>query len=239
MKKAKILSLLLAGSLLFNTAGIDAMATAASDPVLAEQTVEAPNEESSEENAGAETSEQPSEEETGKESEEVKDPEQSSGTEEGKDEKSDGTETPEQPSGEEGENKKPSDETEQPSEETEQPPEETEQPAEETEQPSEETEDPDMDDASLDETEDSEDSVSEDTISENTLPETEEEDAFAIFPGLGENYTLSSAQIADKKVLAAHVNDILSTYARNADEYPDADGIYELGEVVYLAETAE
>lgn len=239
MKKAKILSLLLAGSLLFNTAGIDAMATAASDPVLAEQTVEAPNEESSEENAGAETSEQPSEEETGKESEEVKDPEQSSGTEEGKDEKSDGTETPEQPSGEEGENKKPSDETEQPSEETEQPPEETEQPSEETEQPSEETEDPDMDDASLDETEDSEDSVSEDTISENTLPETEEEDAFAIFPGLGENYTLSSAQMADKKVLAAHVSDILSTYARNAEEYPDADGIYELGEVVYLAETAE
>ncbi|MDE7131823.1 MAG: S8 family serine peptidase, partial [Lachnospiraceae bacterium] len=118
---------------------------------------------------------------------------------------------------------------------------EPEEPSEDTGAPSEETEAPDREEASLDETEDSEDSVSENTISENTLPEEdpEEEDVFAIFPGLGDNYTLSSTQMADKRVLAAHVSDILSTYARNADEYPDADGIYELGEVVYLAETAE
>lgn len=237
MKKAKILSLLLAGSLLFNTAGIEALATAASEPVLAEQSVEALDEESSEENTDAETSEQPSEEETVKESEEGQNPEQPAETEEGKNEESGETETPEQPSGEEGENEKPSGETEAPSEET--------------EEPSEETETPDAMDPALDETEDSENTVSGNTISENTLSEEdpeeegpeeedpEEEDAFAIFPGLGDNYTLSSAQLADKRVLAAHVSDILSTYARNADEYPDADGIYELGEVVYLAETAE
>lgn len=218
MKKAKILSLLLAGSLLFNTAGIDALATAASEPVLAEQSVEAPDDESSEENTGAETSEQPSEEETGKESEEEQKPEQPSETEEGKDEESGKAETPEQPSEEEGEN----------------------------EEPSEETGESDVDDASLDETGDSEDSVSENTISENTLPkedpqeeDSEKEDVFAIFPGLGDSYTMSSAQMADKRVLAAHVSDILSTYDRNADKYPDADGIYKLGEVVYLAETAE
>lgn len=229
MKKAKVLSLLLAGSLLFNTTGIEALATAASEPVLEEQSVEAPDDESSEENADAETSEEISEEETGKDSEEEQNPEQPSETEEeGKDEESSGeTETPEQSSGEEGENEEPSGETEEPSEET--------------EEPSEETEEPDVEDVSLDETEDSEDSISENTISENTLSEEdpEEEDVFAIFPGLGDNYTLSSTQMADKRVLAAHVNDILSTYARNAGEYPDAEGIYELGEVVYLAETAE
>ena len=221
MKKAKILSLLLAGSLLFNTAGIEALATAASEPVLEEQFVEAPDDESSEESGDVETSERPSEEETDKESEDEQNPEQSSEKEEEKDDESSGeTETPEQSSGEEGEKEKPS---------------------EETEEPSEETEEPDVEDASLDETEDSEDSVSENTISENTLSEEEpeEEDVFAIFPGLGDSYTLSSTQMADKRVLAAHVSDILSTYARNAGDYPDADGIYELGEVVYLAETAE
>lgn len=50
---------------------------------------------------------------------------------------------------------------------------------------------------------------------------------------------MSSSQMADKKVLAAHVGDIVSPYSRNADEYPDAEGLYELGEVVYLAETTE
>ena len=39
MKKAKILSLLLAGSLVFNTAGIEVLATGASESVLAEQSV--------------------------------------------------------------------------------------------------------------------------------------------------------------------------------------------------------
>lgn len=229
MKKAKILSFLLAGSLMFNTAGIDALATAASEPVPVEQSVEAPADESAEEDAGAETPEQPSEE--------VKEPEQPSESEEGKDGESDEAETPEQPSEEEGEDEKTSEEIEKPSEET--------------EEPAVETEEPDKEDVSSDETEDSEDSVSENTISEdsvsentiseNTLPEEdpEEEDVFAIFPGLGDNYKLSSAQLADKKVLAAHVSDILSANARNADEFPDADGIYELGEVVYLADTAE
>ena len=236
MKKAKILSLLLAGSLLFNTTGIEALATSASEPVLEEQAVEAPDDESSEESGDAETSEQPSEERD-KEPEEVKNPEQSSEVEEDKDEESSGeTETTEQPSGEE--NKEPSEETEEPSEEIQ-------EPSEEPKDSSEEAEDPDADESALEETEDSEDTISENTISENTLPEEDsetedsEEDAFAIFPGLGDSYTLSSTQMADKKVLAAHVGDIVSIYARNADEYPDAEGIYELGEVVYLAETTE
>lgn len=226
MKKTKILSLVLACSLLFHTTGMEVLATAASEPVLEEQVAEAPESVSTEEDITAETPEQPAEEVTDNDSEEVQNPEQ----EKEKDEQP--SEGMEEPSGDEGETEEPSEETEEPSDETEDPSDVAEDPAEES---------------VIDEDGvlNSGDSVSENTISENTLSEEDtdkeepEEDAFAIFPGLGDNYTLSSAQMADKQVLAAHVNDIVSTYAREADKYPDADGLYELGEVVYLAETTE
>lgn len=237
MRKAKILSLLLAGSLLFNTTGIEVLATTASEPVFEEQSVEAPENVSSEEDATVETPEQATEE-TDQDSEEGESPEEPVASEEGKDEEpSEETETPEKPSEDEGKTEEPSDDTEKPSEET--------------EEPSEETEEPDTDDISdEDEESDSEAAISDNTISENTISENtiseeddekedSEEDAFAIFPGLGENYAMSSTQMADKRVLAAHVNDIVSTSAIAANEYPDAEGIYELGEVVYLAGTAE
>lgn len=224
MKKPKVLSLLLAFSLLFHTTGIEALATTVSDPAFDGQSVETSDDLFSEDDVEAETSGETSEEGEAdqKSSEEAQDPEQSSEAEgEESKESPEETEAPEQPAEEE--------EVKEPSEET-------------------EAEEPVADDVSEDETLDaddaiSEDSVSENTISENTLPEEEpeqeaaEEDAFAIFPGLGDNYTLSSAQLADKKVLAAHVGDIVSTYSVKAGEYPDAEGVYELGEVVYLAET--
>lgn len=243
MKKAKILSLVLACSLLFHTTGMEVLATSAAEPVLDEQSVEAPENAPSDEDVNAEAPEQ-SAEKTDQDSEEGQSPEQPSDSEEGKGEETSG-ETGD-PSDEDGKTEEPSDETEEPSEETEGPSDETEEPSEETEEPSDETEEPDADDISdEDEVSDSEETISDNSISENTLPEEDleqedsEEDAFSIFPGLGDSYTLSSAQMADKQVLAAHVGDIVSTYSRNADEYPDADGLYELGEVVYLAETAE
>lgn len=230
MKKAKILSLVLACSLLFHTTGMEVLATAASEPVLDEQSVEAPEDVPSEETVDTEAPEQSKEEEgTEKDSEEAQEPEQPSEPEEGNGEE---TETPGQPSDEEGETKEPTDETEVPSDET--------------EEPADETEESGADDVSdEDGISDSEETISDNTISENDLPEEDlekedsEEDAFAIFPGLGDTYTMSSAQITDKQVLAAHVGDIVNTDAVKTDEYPDAEGLYELGEVVYLAETAE
>ena len=58
MKRAKLLSLFLAGSLLFQTAGIDAMATAPSDLAPISETVE---------DVDVVLSEQPAEDETGSE----------------------------------------------------------------------------------------------------------------------------------------------------------------------------
>lgn len=219
MKKAKILSLVLACSLLFHTTGMEVLATTASEPVLDEQSVETPESAPSEEDIALETPEQSTEEVTDNDSEEVQDTEQSSEPEEGKDEEtSDGME-------------------------------ETEEPSEETEESSDGTGDVDEpaadDTPDEDQASDSEDAVSDNTVSENTLPEEDsgkedpEEDTFTFFPGLGDDYTMSSTQMADKRVLAAHVSDIVSTASINADEYPDAEGLYELGEVVYLAETTE
>ena len=223
MKKAKILSLVLACSLLFHTTGMEVLATTASEPVFDEQSVETPESAPSEEDIALETPEQSTEEVTGNDSEEVQDTEQSSEPEEGKDEES-------------------SDDME----ETEEPSEETEEPSDETDDSVDDVDEPAADDTpEEDEVSDSEDSVSDNTVSENTLPEEDsgkedpEEDVLALFPGLGDDYTMSSAQMADKRVLADHVNDIVSTASINADQYPDAEGLYELGEVVYLAETAE
>lgn len=242
MKKARILSLLLVCSLLFHTTGIEVLASTVSEPAPSEQSIEEiddvlAEEDADEEASGSEQSTEEGDIDKGS-SEETQNPEQPSEPEGGENEEpSEDTENPEEPSVEDGEIQDPSDEAETPDQ--------TEGEDEGTKDTSEgEEEEPDEDDSSLDDIVDSEDTISEDTISENTisentLPEDEEDDVFAIFPGLGDNYTLSSTQMADKKVLSAHVGDIVSTYARNADEYPDAEGIYELGEVVYLAETTE
>lgn len=237
MKKARLLSLLLAGSLLFHSTGIEVLATAASEPIPEEQSIETPDDVSLEEGTDSETSEDPAEDENTDvdPSEEVQDPEQPSESEERKDEQpSEGTETPEQPSEEDGENKEPSEETETPEQPSD---EDTQEPAEGTE-----TEEPDTD-VSTEEPVEPEESVSDNSVPENTLPEeepeVEETDDFAIFPGLGENYTFSQKQMENKRVLFAHVGDIVSEEARSTGEYPDAEGLYVLGEVVYLAETEE
>lgn len=232
MKKTRILSFLLAFSLLFHSTGIEVLATAATEPIPEEQTVEVLDNVSTEEEEGTETSQQPIEEDKTNEesSEEVQNPEQPSDSEqeeqppvdnEESKEPSEETETPEIPSEEEGDAQEPSEETD----------------AEEPDVDDASGEEPDTDDISSEEPSDSEETVSENSVSENTITEETEEDDFAIFPGLSDSYTLSSAQMENKRMLSAHVGDIVSSKAMDAGEYPDAEGIYELGEVVYLAET--
>ena len=103
MKKARLLSLFLAGSLLFQTAGIDVLATAPSEPVSVEtvedtdsglsgQTVEEESE-SQESTEEEDKSEQPTEGEENKDS---------AGEEETPEQPAEEEETPEQPSEEEG-----------------------------------------------------------------------------------------------------------------------------------------
>lgn len=241
MKRAKLLSLFLAGSLLFQTAGIDAMATAPSEPAPISETVEGtenvlPDQPAEEKKADG----QPSDEEKPKDpAGEETNPQQPSDEEKDKDTIEDEN-TPDQPSegdkdpAEEGDSDQPSDE------------EKDDDPAEEEtpEQPSEEdTEDNDP----IEETEEnnesvSENSVSENTVSENTLPEESEASIFSIFPGLGENYQFSAKELADKRVLASHVGDVVHVSSmENATlaDFKDASDKYALGEVVYLAETRE
>lgn len=216
MKRAKLLSLFLAGSLLFQTAGIDAMATAPSEPAPISDNVEDidnNSEQSSTEESG--TDESAGEEEN---------PGQSIEGEEGKGD--------EDPSGEEGNPQQPSeDEEDKDSTGEEENPEQPIEGEKEDEVPTEE----------IGEKEDSisENTVSENTISENTLPE-EEISIFSIFPGLGDDYKFSSQQLADKRVLATHLDDVVrvqSVENATVEDYQDATGKYELGEVVYLAET--
>lgn len=238
MKRVKVLSLFLAGSLLFHTAGIDALATAALDPVSASESVDEPGEESSEEIPGRENPEQSSAEDGGNE-EHAEQPSNEDGGNEA---------NTEQPSNEDDETKNPSDDKEKDTENKENSGNEENSEAEENPEHGENADDPEAvkdEELSPDEenSEDtvsentvSENTVSENTISENTLPE-EDENAFDIFPGLGENYILSSQQLADKRELAAHVGDIVAKNTGKVGDYPDAEGIYELGEVVYLAET--
>ena len=84
--------------------------------------------------------------------------------------------------------------------------------------------------------EEPEETVSENSVSENDIDKSEtEEGDFDMFPGMGENYVLSAAQLADKQELAAHMGEAIS----DDQEYIDAEGVYELGEVVYLTDTAE
>lgn len=239
MKRAKLLSFFLAGSLLFQTAGIDAMATQANDPAIVSESVEDSNqapETDDSENTGVpseagDNTELPS---TGDEG--SKDP---SENEENTDLPSTGDEEIEDPSENEEDPELPSngdEEAENPSENEE----DSELPStedEETETPSED-EDADTSDESLpSEDSVSENTISENTISENTLPEEEEVNAFDIFPGLGDNYLFSSKQLADKQDLASHMSDIVPANALTIDDYSDAEGLYKLGEVVYLADT--
>lgn len=241
MKRAKLLSLFLAGSLLFQTAGIDAMATAPSEPAPINETVEGTENVLPDQPAEEEKSdEQPSDEEKPKDpAEEKTNPQQPSDDEKNKDTIGDEN-TPEQPSEEdtdsteEGNPEQPSDEEEGDT------PDEEENP----DQPSdEETEDDDP----VEETEEnnesvSENSVSENTVSENTLPEESEASVFSIFPGLGDNYQFTAEELADKRILASHVGDVVHVSSmENATltDFKDASDKYALGEVVYLAETHE
>lgn len=245
MKKAKLLSLFLAGSLLFHTAGMDVLATVASEPALAAESVDETGDENTEEISNEESTEQSSDE-AGENSEESSDDgktEEPSGDGEIKEPSDDG-ET-EEPS-EDGETKEPSEdeETEEPSDEGENPEEPSEdveipeEPSEGEENPEEPIEEDGEAEEPSEDAEDSDDTISENTISENDLPD-EEEDAFDIFPGLGDGYTMSSQQMAGKRELAAHVGDIVKINTRKAEDYPDAEGLYKLGEVVYLAESEE
>ncbi len=245
MKKAKLLSLFLAGSLLFHTAGMDVLATTASEPAFIAESVDETGDENTEEISNEESPEQSSDE-TGENSEESSvDGETEEPSGDGETEEPSGDGETEEPS-EDGETKEPSEdeETEEPSEDGENPEEPSEdvqipeEPSEEEELPEEPVEEDGEVEEPSEDAEDSDDTISENTISENDLPD-EEEDAFDIFPGLGDSYTMSSRQMAGKRELAGHVGDIVKKNTRKAEDYPDAEGLYELGEVVYLAESEE
>lgn len=236
MKRAKLLSLFLAGSLLFQTAGIDAMATAPSDLAPISETVE---------DVDVDLSEQPAEEESGsEEATEESGPEEALDGEEekapaGEEEKPPVEEetNPGQPVEGEDEKKPVEEETdpEQPAEG-----EEVKDPVEEAPDLPTESEGTEEDPAEDEETV-SENTVSENTISENALPENETS-IFSIFPGLGDDYTFSAKQMEDKKVLAAHVGDIVHVQSKETATvaaYADAEDKYVLDEVVYLADTEE
>lgn len=244
MKRAKLLSYLLAGALLFQTAGIDALATAPADPLPAAETVQEPSQnvtdplpDEGEDGVQNPETDPDKVQEPEKDEDEAQDPE--AGEEKTQDPVEDADKAQDS---EEGEDK-----TQDPVEDgdkaqdPETPEEDSDNPGEgetPTEEDAEMTEDQDE---SSEEEEDPADSVSENTISdttvsENTLPE-EEENVFDIFPGLGDSYTLSSQQLADKRELSAHMGDIIDINTANAGLFPDAEGLYELGEVVYLADT--
>lgn len=249
MKRAKLLSLFLAGSLLFQTAGIDAMASASSEPALISETSE------SSDNDLSDHSSDNNGEDPNPSNEETKSDQPSSNV--GEDvNPSDEEGKPDQPSSNDSENVNPSDEEDKP-DQTDQPSsndgedatpsdeeEATDQPSNtegEIENPSDDENEDGIpaEDTEIEETV-SENTISENTISENTLPEEAETSLFSIFPGLGDDYKFSSQQLADKKVLSSHVEDIVtihSTEAVTIEDYKDATGEYELGEVVYLAET--
>lgn len=234
MKRAKLLSLFLAGSLLFQTAGIDAMATAPSEPAPISETVEV---------ADGSLSEQPADEGADKDpvgddsaskppvdEEADKAPSDDNASKPPVDEETDKDSTgdeneSDQPSDEETKDKVPAEEEtpDQPSDEIT----EGDTPVEDTEENSDSV---------------SENTVSENTISENALPEESAASIFSIFPGLGEDYQFSAQELTDKQVLASHVGDIVqiqSVETATIEDYQDVEGEYALGEVMYLAETLE
>lgn len=244
MKKAKLLSFLLTGALLFQTAGIDALAAAPADPLPAAETVLEPSQNVTDPlpDEGEDGVQNPEKDpdkvqEPEKEEDKAQDPEageektqapaedgdKAQDPEEGEDktqapaedgDKAQDPETPEKDSDTTGEEEAPTEEDEEMTKDQEESSEAEEDPADSV----------------------SENTISDTTVSENTLPE-EAENVFDIFPGLGDSYTLSSQQLADKRDLSAHMGDIIDINTANAGLFPDAEGLYELGEVVYLADT--
>lgn len=268
MKRAKFLSLLITGSLLFQTAGIDAMASAPSAPshsIFAEDAENGLAEQPFEENANGKTPDneagnpsQPAEEDIHDKASdgEGNNPEQPSG-EESKDKSPDKEESnPEQPAGEDSNDKDPDKEDGNP----EQPGgEEVNDKAPDREEDDTELsdEEDEEEDASVSEEEENgssvsensvsentvpEDTVSENTVSENTLPEENAASIFSIFPGLGDSYQFSAEEIEDKRVLSAHIGDVVdlsSLETATVEDFRDTSDKYALGEVMYLAETEE
>ena len=258
MKRVRLLSLFLAGSLLFQTAGIDAMATAPSEPVSITETAEDTGDDLSEQPSEESNPGQPAEDEENKDtSENEQNPEQPIEGEEDEDkDTSADDQNPGQPAEGEGDEDKDTSEDdqnpEQPIEGEGDEDKDTSEDDQNPEQPAEGEEDGDISDEEETEKDPSqedvenEDSVSENTVSENTISEnTLPEDAisvFSIFPGLGDNYKFSSQQLTDKQVLAAHLNDVVqveSAETATIEDYQDISDKYEPGEVVYLAETKE
>ncbi len=244
MKRAKLLSLLIAGSLLFQTAGIDAMASAPSNPssgIFVEDAENGLAEQPSEENANDKTPDNEDSNPSQPAEEESKDT--APGNEES---------NPELPAEEDIKDKDPDKEDANP----EQPAEENgDDISDEEEAPELPAEDDDAD-ASTDEEEDEngnsvsdnsisentipENTISENTISENTLPEENAANIFSIFPGLGEGYQFSAKELEDKRVLSAHVGDVVdlsSMETATIEDFQETSDKYPLGEVVYLAET--
>lgn len=248
MKRVKLLSLLIAGSLLFQAAGIDAMASAPSEPAPVSASMEGA------ENAPAE---QPSEEDANDKSPANEDSNPSQPAEEESEDKIPGNEesNPELPAEEDIKDKVPDREdgdSELPAEE-----EGNDKAPDNEENDSEPPAEEDEDDAAVSEEEENgssvsensvsentipENTISENTISENTLPEENAASIFSIFPGLGDSYQFSAEELEDKRILSAHVGDVVdlsSLETASIEDFRETSDKYPLGEVVYLAETEE
>lgn len=257
MKRAKLLSLFLAGSLLFQTAGINAMASAPSEISPINETVEDTGNGLSEQPVEeTEASEQPAEEETDKDpAAEESHPDLPSENEEGEDAVEEDnpdlpfedeetqnpaeTDNPDQPSADE-ENRDPSEG------ETPDLPSDEETPGKDPsageEEDSESLSENNLPKDTVSENTVSENTVSENTISENTIPEENKINIFSIFPGLGDSYHFSAQELEDKQLLASHVGDVVdisSPETATLADFQDTSDKYQPGEVVYLAETPE
>lgn len=228
MKKAKLLSLFLAGSLLFQTAGIDAMAAAPSEPAPVSETAADADSILSDQPSQENPPIQPSEEEKKADDSNTGELEPQLPVEEEKEKDTAPVveeKTPDQSGDEENEEKGSANEEEG------------------SDSISENTIPENIvSDNTIQESTISENTISENTISENTLSAENEANIFSIFPGLGDSYQFSSQELADKRVLAAHVDDIVqvqSAETATIEDYQDTDGEYAPGEIVYLAETQE
>lgn len=68
--------------------------------------------------------------------------------------------------------------------------------------------------------------------------EDTEEPAFAAFPGMGDDYELTADEIAEKEILAEHLQDELPEDL-SEEIYEDAEDVYVLGQVICEADTEE
>lgn len=103
-----------------------------------------------------------------------------------------------------------------------------------------EVDDPTDSEADLDDGSDAastEDEILDDELAEELDEETDaEEEIYEEFPGMGSDYHLSSAQMADKTELAARFEREL-TDDPTQELYEDAEDVYVLGEVIYVADS--